>query len=82
MVHQNAPDDLRAECQKVYAAFTADTPRTNQLEVSLIGQSGRLKGVARLAPPQLLPGDSPQFRVNQRHQTTERVFVSLAPRVD
>jgi hypothetical protein len=29
--------------------------------------------------PQVLPGDSPQLRVNDRHQAAKRLFIAIAP---
>ena len=63
----------------MHAAFAADTSRPNQFEVSLIGQGGRLQGVAGPAPSQVPPGDSAQFGVNEGHQAAERLFISAAP---
>jgi hypothetical protein len=79
MIHENSPDNLRAEGEEMHAAFAADTSRTNQFEVSLIGQGGRLQGVAGPAPSQVPPGNSAQFGVNEGHQAAERLFISAAP---
>ena len=58
------------------AVFAADASRANQLEVSLIGQSGRLQRVAGRAASQVPPRDSPHLGVNQCHQAVERPFVA------
>src|ERR1017187_6645600 len=79
MVHQNSPDDLRTEREKVYAVLTANAARSNQLEVSLIGQGGRFQRVTGGATPQLLPRDSPQLRVDERHQVAQSFFVAVTP---
>src|SRR4029077_687411 len=79
MVHQNSPDDLRADGEKVYAVFAANAARSNQLEASLIGDSGRFQRVAGVPAGQLSPGDSPQVRVNSGHQAAKRLFITTAP---
>lgn len=56
MVHENSQDDLRAEREEMHAAFAVDTSRSNQFEVSLIGQGGRLQGV-RLTFPMYLSSE-------------------------
>jgi hypothetical protein len=79
MIYKDSPDDLRTKRQKVYAAFAANAARSNQLEVCLIGQRGRLPRLAGLMAPQVLPGDSPQLRVNDRHHAAKRSFIAIAP---
>src|SRR5258708_37560469 len=79
VVHENAPDDLRTECEKVHAAFAADAPCAHQFEVSLVSQGGRLQGLARRTTSQVPPSNSPQLGVNERHQAVERLFISSAP---
>ena len=37
---------------------------------------------SRVWAAQVLPGDAPQFRVNEGHQAAERLLVSFAPRGD
>ena len=64
----------------MYAVFATNATRSNQLEVSLIGQGGRLQRVTGLAVAQMLPRDSPQLRVNGRHQAAKRLFIAVAPR--
>jgi hypothetical protein len=76
MIHENSPDDLRAEREEVDAAFAVNTARPNQLQVGLICKSSRLECVARLAAAQMLPRNSTHFRVNQRHHSSERLFIA------
>jgi hypothetical protein len=59
--------------------FAANAARSNQLEVSLIGDSGRFQRVAGVPAGQLSPGDSPQVRVNGGHQVAQRLFIAIGP---
>ena len=66
----------------MHAIFAANAAGANQFQVSLVGQGGRFQRVAGLPAPQLLAGDPPQFRVNQRHQAAQRLFISVVPCID
>src|SRR3989442_1098831 len=58
VIHQNAPDDLRAQAEKLHAALTLDAPRADEFEISLIGQGGRFESVRSGLTAEVLSGDS------------------------
>jgi len=79
VVDQNSPEDLRAEREKVSAVFTPDATCLNQLEVGLIGERGRFQRLTVTAAGEVLPGDSPQLRVDGGYQSGERLHIAAAP---
>ena len=78
-VYENPPDDLRTERKKMNAVLAANAARSIQLEVSLIGQGGRLQCVTGGAAHQVLPCDSPYLRVDARHQVAQSSFIAVIP---
>src|SRR3954462_11465351 len=79
IVHQNSPDDLRAEGEKVDAVLATNPTRSKKLKKSFIGQSGRLKRMAGGAAPQVPPRDSAEFRIYGRHHLAKCLFIAIVP---
>jgi hypothetical protein len=51
----------------------------NQLKISLISERGRFQRLTITAAGKVLPGDSPQFRVNRGYQSGERLRIAATP---
>ena len=79
MVDQNSPKDLRADGEKVSAVFALDATCPNQLKIGFIGERGRFQRLTVTAAAQVLPGDSPQLRVDRGYQFRKRQCITAAP---
>jgi hypothetical protein len=79
VVDQNSPEDLRAEGEKVSAVFAPDATCPNQLEIGFIGERGRFQRLTVASAAEVLPSDSPQFRVDRGHQPIECLRIAAAP---
>src|SRR5438132_2148114 len=67
IVDKNLPHELRSNAEEVSAILPVDILLTDQTQVSLIDQRGRLQRVAHSLSIHVVVGQSMQLRLNQRH---------------
>jgi len=63
----------------VCAILPGNVPLSDELDVGLINQGGRLQTMASSLSAHVVAGQAAQFRIDERYQFIERFFVAIAP---
>ena len=79
VVNQNVPHHLCDHCKEVGAILPIDFLLTGQTKVRLVDESGGLQRVTIALTLNIAMRIAPQFVIDQRRQSIERSFASLAP---
>ena len=79
VIDEDVADHLRADGEEVGTVLTVQAPRLDQLQIRLVRQSRGFEGKIGRLPFKVLPGDPPEFRVDDGDQATQGFFVASAP---
>jgi hypothetical protein len=78
MIDQNPPHQLGRDAKKMAAIFPVGTFLTNQLQIRLMHQRGRLQGVIGPLVTHVAGGQAAQLSVDDGNQLVEDALVTLA----
>ena len=80
VIDEHPPHHLRGDAKKVRAVLPGDALLPDQLEVDLVHERGRLKGVSGGFVTQEARGLLSQLAIDERQQIIACLQVALAPR--
>src|SRR5690349_17347056 len=63
IVHQDPAHQLRRDADELLLVFPMSILLTDQAEIGLVHQRGWLQSVVSALPPEVIRGDTPQFRI-------------------
>src|SRR5262249_38930149 len=79
MIDQNLAHQARCHCQEVHAILTVERILVEEAKICLMNKGCTVQRMVRSLPLQVMPGDLPQFAVEQRHESIERLLVTRLP---